>query len=100
MQIYDIILNTPIGKKSGELKAKIENGKLHGTLALLCRTEEISGTVDENGKCFLKGKFVTLLKTVNFTADGTINLEGIHLKVTGDGKMYDMIGALRRENKE
>jgi len=51
MRIYNIILNTPLGKKTGELKAKIENGKLHGTLSLLGRTEEISGTVDDEGNC-------------------------------------------------
>ena len=99
MRIYDIILNTPLGKKTGELKAKIENGKLHGTLSLLGRTEEIHGTVDDNGKCSLKGKFVTLLKTVDFTADGTINWDGIHLNVSGGGTMYDMIGVLRHQDE-
>ncbi len=99
MRIYDIILNTPIGKKTGELKAKIENGKLHGTLSLLGRTEEIHGTVDDNGKCSLKGKFVTLLKTIDFTADGTINWDGIRLNVMGGGTMYDMIGALRHQDE-
>ena len=38
-----------LGKKKGELKAKIENGKLNGTLSLLGHTEPIEGSVDEKG---------------------------------------------------
>lgn len=29
MKIYDVLMNTPLGKRKGELKAKIENGKTH-----------------------------------------------------------------------
>ena len=41
MKVYDILMNTPLGKKKGELKAKIENGKLSGFLSLFGNTEPI-----------------------------------------------------------
>lgn len=96
MKIYDILMHTPIGKRKGELKAKIENGKLIGFLTLFGNTEPIEGTVDESGKCSLKGKFITLIKSVDFTADGTINPDIIRLAVKGDCRCYEIMGQCRK----
>ncbi len=97
MKNYDILMNTPLGKKKGELKAKIENGKLTGFLSLFGNTEPIEGTVDEKGNCSLKGRFMTLMKSVDFTADGTIDLEALRLAVKGDCGYYEIMGQLRRQ---
>lgn len=97
MKIYDILLHTPIGKRKGELKAKIENGKLTGFLSLFGNTEPIEGTVDESGKCSLKGKFITLMKSVDFTADGTIDPDIVRLAVKGDCSYYEIMGQLRKQ---
>jgi len=98
MKVYDILMNTPLGKKKGELKAKIENGKLTGFLSLFGNTEPIEGTVDESGKCSLKGKFITLMKSVDFTADGTIDPDIVRLALKGgDCSYYEVIGMLRKQ---
>ena len=98
MKVYDILMHTPIGKRKGELKAKIENGKLTGFLSLFGNTEPIEGTVDESGKCSLKGKFITLMKSVDFTADGTIDLDIVRLALKGgDCSYYEVIGMLRKQ---
>lgn len=97
MKIYDIFLSTPLGQKKGELKAKIENGKLMGFLSLLGHTEPIDGTVDENGNCSLKGKFITLMNTIDFKADGIINYDVLKLSLKGTRGVYEMAGALRRQ---
>lgn len=97
MKIYDILMNTPLGQKKGELKAKIENGKLIGFLSLFGNTELIEGTVDEKGNCSLKGKFVTLMKSVDFTADGTIGMDNMRLAVKGNSRYYEIMGQLRSE---
>ena len=99
MKIYDILLHTPIGKRKGELKAKIENGKLTGFLSLFGHTEPIEGTVDESGKCSLKGKFITLIKSVDFTADGTIDWDALRLTVKGDCGYYEIMGQLRKQGE-
>ena len=96
MVIYDIALKTPLGRKSGELVVSNENGKLSGFLSLLGHTEPIEGIVEENGKCSLKGTFVTLLNTICFTADGVINGEVLNLKIRSGSGTYEMVGALRR----
>lgn len=97
MNVYDILLYTPLGKKQGELRAKIGNGRLLGFLSLFGHTEPIEGTVDENGVCSLQGSFITLLNTVAFTADGTISPDALHLAVKGGGGCYEMLGTLRRQ---
>ena len=97
MKIYDILLYTPIGKRKGELKANIENGKMTGFLSLFGNTELIEGNIDESGKCALKGKFVTLIKSVDFSADGVIDLEGVRLAVKGDCGYYEIMGQLRKQ---
>ena len=99
MKIYDVLLHTPLGKKHGELKANIENGKLTGDLSLLGHTEPIEGTVDESGKCSLKGKIVTLLRTIDFSADGSINYDALRLSIKGESSIYEMIGALRAQEE-
>lgn len=97
MRIYDILMNTPLGQKKGELKAKIENGKLIGFLSLFGNTEPIEGSVDEDGRCSLKGRFITLMKSVDFTADGTIDIDTMRLAVKGDRGCYEITGRLRRQ---
>lgn len=99
MKIYDISLITPLGKKKGELKAEIENGKLTDFFSLLGHTEPIVGTVDENDHCSLKGKFVTLINTIHFTADGTINYDTMQLTIKGESSTYEMVGVLRKKEE-
>lgn len=99
MKIYDVLMNTPLGKRKGELKAKIENGKLIGFLSLFGHTEPIEGTVDENGNCFLRGKFITLMQSVDFTADGTIDFDALRLAVKGDCGYYEIMGQRRRQGE-
>lgn len=97
MKIYDILMNTPIGQRKGNISAKIENGKLQGFLSLFGNTNPIEGNVDGNGNCSLKGKFVTLMKSVDFTANGTIDPDVIRLALKGDCGYYEIIGQLRKE---
>lgn len=98
MRIYDIILHTPLGKKAGELKAKIENGKIHGSLSVLGHTEPVEGTVDAQGKCTLKGRISSLMKTMDFTADGTIDFDALRLAVKADAGYYEIMGQLRKQS--
>ena len=95
MKIYDITLRTPLGKKKGELAAEVKNGNLYGTLSLLGHSEPIEGTVDAVGNCFLKGKMITLMSSITFTASGTLDETTLQLNVQGHGGHYVMVGTLR-----
>lgn len=93
MKSYDVLLHTPIGKRKGEMKVKIENGKLIGFLSLFGNTEPIEGSVDENGDCALHGKFITLLKPVDFTAVGTICRDDLQFILKGESGTYKLMGS-------
>ena len=97
MKIYEIILKTPLGDKCGELAAEIKNGTLRGSISLLGNTEPIEGMVDEQGNCKLKGKLRSLLQTVDFEAEGTINYDALRLSVNGGGSIQEMVGALKNQ---
>ena len=58
---------------------------------------DVLKTVDENGKCSLKGKFITLMKSVDFTADGTIDPDIVRLAIKGDCSYYEIMGQLRKQ---
>ena len=68
-------------------------------LSVLGHTEPIEGTVDERGNCSLKGKFVSLMKSVDFTADGTIDYDALRLAVKGDAGYYEIMGQLRKQKE-
>lgn len=99
MKVYDILLHTPIGKRKGELKASMKNGEVIGFLSLFGNTEPLEGTVDENGECRLRGRFATLMKSVEFTADGHIDGDAIRLTVQGDRRSYPITGKLRKQEE-
>lgn len=100
MRIYNILMKTPIGHKKGELKVNVEKGKLTGFLSLFGNTELVEGTVDEKGQCFLKGKFVTLIKSVDFTAEGRIDMDGLRLAVKSAFGYYEIIGQSNKQGGE
>lgn len=93
MKSYDVLLHTPIGKRKGEMKVKIENGKLIGFLSLFGNTEPIEGSVEDNGDCVLRGRFITLLKPVDFTAVGTIRQDDLHFILKGAYGTYKLMGS-------
>ena len=55
MRMYDILLHTPIGKRKGELKAKIENGTIDPDIVRLavkgdgCSYYDIMGQLRKQG---------------------------------------------------
>ena len=94
VKIYNILLNSSLGKKTGQLCARIKNGELSGYLSLLGHTEPIKGTVDESGHCSFTGKLITLLRAIDFTAVGTISGDVISFRLTGNYGVYQLIGSL------
>ena len=79
------------------MKVYFSKNLTRGFLSLFGNTEPIEGTVDENGKCSLKGKFITLMKSVDFTADGTIDPDIVRLAIKGDCSYYEIMGQLRKQ---
>lgn len=90
MIIFDTFMNTPLGQKKGLLQASIENGKVTGNLSMLGHKEPIMGTIDAHGNCTLSGRFITLLHSVDFSADGTLHHDALQMRVRGNGCVYEL----------
>ena len=95
MKIYDVALNTLLGKKKGELYAEFDNGKISGFLSLLGHTEPIAGRTDENGETVFCGKFITLLNTIDFTAIGEIQGNNLQFIIKTDRESFRLTGTLK-----
>lgn len=89
---YNISMQTPIGKKHGLITVSSDGGVIRGILSVLNHSEPFEGMIDQNGCCSIKGKIVTLLKTVQYTANGVINEENIRLKVEAVNKIFEVTG--------
>lgn len=89
---YNISMQTPIGKKHGLITVSSDGGLIKGTLSVLNHSEPFEGVIDDNGTCSIKGKIVTLLRTVQYTAKGAINEDSVRLKVEAVNKSFEVTG--------
>ena len=91
--VYDIILETQIGAKRGNLSLDIDRGTVEGQLTVLEKEEPCRGRVDEQGNCRLQGRLVTLTQVIDYSATGSIGEQGVHLTLLGGGRKYFLYGA-------
>lgn len=98
---YEVVLNTPLGKRKGTLELEIENGKINGTLILFQNQETVNGEIDKNGHCILHGSFSTLMNKFYYEAEGCIRESGLQLTLCGGKSIFQMEGyALSRQGTE
>lgn len=89
---YNISMQTPIGKKYGTLTVSKDDGVLTGELGVMNHSEPFHGTIDSDGVCHIEGTIVTLLRTVNYTATGSINEDGVRLFVVAANHTFEVTG--------
>ena len=99
MQLFDIRMHTPLGDRCGQLRAKVQNGKLQGELSLLGRTQPIDGIVSADGLWEFQGTLITLLNRIHYCATGTVSENVLRLSLQGNGQTYAVTGTLREEAK-
>lgn len=97
---YDIHMNTPLGKKPGQLTAERNGSTLNGWLDILGHQEPFEGTVDEAGNCDITGFFITLLRKVPFAATGQITDAAVHLQIKGERNVFELSGTVCLEREE
>lgn len=95
MLLYDINMCTPLGWRSGELRAKMQDGRLKGEMSLLGKAQPIDGTVLTDGTWQLRGRLVTLVNIIDYHATGKMNGDTLQLSLEGNGKTFPIIGKLR-----
>ncbi len=89
---YEVVLDTPLGKRKGTLELTIENGKIEGVLVLFQNQEKVNGEIDESGHCTLRGRFSTLMNKFYYEAEGFIRENSLQLTLCGGKSIFQMEG--------
>lgn len=89
---YNIALRTPLGIRNGKMDIQIRGKQISGMMHLLNRSETFRGQLDDGGKCSLKGKLVTLMRTIPYQASGRITEENVELSLVGDRESFRLTG--------
>ena len=99
---YDLEMNTPLGKRRGNLELMVWGNFLNGYLTMFTRTIPI-----RSGKCFgnkvsFGGDMKTLMKMLPYQAEGTLSSGGAELIIETQQGNYHATGILtefRRDTK-
>lgn len=99
-QKYTIFMHTPLGKRHGTMTVKTTGNSLSGTINILERCEPFEGTVDKSGNCRITGRLVTLMRSITYSAVGTISNDAIYLLLQGDRNVFEISGFADFKRKE
>ena len=89
--IYDVILETSIGKKYGKMDVSIRDKSIKGILRILKGEEPFEGIVDASGRCQISGNLSTLMRRIPYTATGIIK-EHIDLELISEKERFQLVG--------
>lgn len=96
-QIYNVCMQTPIGKRYGCMNVQAENGRISGTLDILQHSETFCGTIDEGGICEFTGKIITLIHTMPYVATGTITEDSLNISLKCGKSIFELTGSAERK---
>lgn len=89
---YLITMKTQLGERRGQLWLECEQGLCQGVMTLLGTQTRISGTLASDGRCQLQGLLCTLLRTIAYTAAGTLEPERLSLTLQAGSHSYPLDG--------
>lgn len=92
VSLYQIVMQTPLGQKQGQLQLEVQENKVFGYLDILGYTQPIHGRIEADGSCQLEGHIVTLMRTFPFIADGWVTDDSISLTLRGDRNVFRIKG--------
>ncbi|MGN0406138.1 MAG: hypothetical protein ACI4F1_13000 [Bariatricus sp.] len=90
--IYDIVLETPIGDRKGNLVLKGEEEEVEGFCTLLGFTQPCSGEIGRDGRCRLRGQLKTFMTRYDYIGTGYADQDKIDLILRSGGKKFYMTG--------
>ena len=95
--VYDIILETPLGPRRGSADVRVKDGNVEGTLHVLGRLSRFCGSVDASGALRLRGALLTLVRRIDFAAEGRMDGEHIELTLHGARDVLRVTGTRKGE---
>lgn len=90
---YRVCLSVPLGRRNGAMVLHEADGKVHGWWEVMAPRNTLSGTVSADGRLTLSGVLRTLISTVPYTVEGTIDGSKLFLTMkTASGAYYSVSG--------
>lgn len=89
---FDIRMRTPIGIRLGHMTVCRNLGRISGQLDILKHSEPFEGTIDEEGNCEMFGKIITLMRTINYKAEGKITPDSMVLSIIDGRHVLEITG--------
>jgi len=89
--IYDVILETPVGKRYGKMNVSIHDKNISGILHILKGAELFEGEIEDNGYCRIQGHLSTLMHRFPYYATGIIK-DQLELKLICDKECFRLVG--------
>lgn len=96
-RIYDVELNTLLGKRSGNLGVSIFDGRLFGLLNLMKVENPVQGAADFQERCRLSGSIRTRVNACPFKGEGRLLPERVELMLRCAGITLPLHGTRREE---
>ncbi len=94
-QMYSIVLRTPIGLRYGTMEVQGDRGKVDGFLNVLMGQNKFQGVIDERNRCEITGQLKTLMRTVFYSAVGSITGDSVFLTMRTEKGVLEVTGTAR-----
>lgn len=91
---YDLEMDTPLGKRHGNLELMVWDNILNGYLTMFTRTIPIQEGICTGNKLSFCGDMKTLMKMYPYQAEGSIHQSGIDLVISTEQGDYPVTGTL------
>jgi hypothetical protein len=89
---YQIVMETLMGKRYGELTLHENERFLSGDINILGHDNEIKAGVIIDGICRFAGELVTPIRNIIFLAEGSVNETEVNLKIFTEKNVMSISG--------
>lgn len=91
---YDLQMETPLGRRRGNLELIIEKSWINGYLTMFTRTIPIRNGVRSGNAIFFEGDMKTMMSSLPYKAKGTVSPSGVELTISTENGEYPVKGTL------
>ena len=92
--LFDLEMDTPLGRRRGNLELIIEKNWMNGYLTMFTRTIPIQNGSRDGNNIFFSGDMKTLMNMLPYKAEGTVSENGITLVFSTSQGQYPSKGSL------
>lgn len=96
---YTVLVETPLGAKTGTLEMTVINSEITGFIELLGVKNAVIGELCSDGNCSLDGMIKTPVRYFEFCANGYADTEKIELVLSNGSHSYKLTGKAKKEGQ-